>query len=308
MSDIILSYNKCTLCNRRCSVNRAFGEKGFCNSLDKPTVARAALHFWEEPVISGTNGSGTIFFSGCSLGCIYCQNKEISCGKGGTVINETRLSEIMLNLEKQGAHNVNFVTPTHFAPSVVIATKEARENGLSLPVVYNTGSYDTVETIRSLSGTIDIYLPDYKYFRSKTAAEYSFASDYPNAAILAIGEMVRQKPIPLFDNGIMTSGVIVRFLLLPGHLAEAKLALSTVYQRFGNSVYLSLMNQYTPMPNMKAPLNRCVTREDYRSFVSYAEKIGVVNGFTQEFGTASESFIPSFDGLGMGLSHLGTTE
>ena len=298
MSNIDLSYDKCNLCNRRCGALRSRGEIGFCNSFDKPTVARAALHFWEEPVISGTNGSGAIFFSGCSLGCIYCQNKAISDGKNGTVVDEKRLAEIMLNLKVQGAHNVNFVTPTHFAPSIALAVELARKSGFSLPVVYNTGSYDTVETIRALSDTVNIYLPDYKYSRSKTAAEYSFAPDYPSSAILSIGEMVRQRPVPVINSGIMSSGVIVRILLLPGHLAEAKLALSTVYQRFGNSVFLSLMNQYTPMPNMKAPLDRCVTREDYRSFVSYAEKIGVVNGFIQEFGTASESFIPSFDGSG----------
>ena len=220
----ITPYNLCRLCARECAVNRAAGELGFCRSSDRLSVARAALHFWEEPPISGTKGSGTIFFSGCSLGCIYCQNREISCGESGREISTERLAEIMLELAAEGAHNINLVTPTHFVPSIREALILSRKNGLDIPIVYNTGSYDSIETLRSLEGLVDIYLPDLKYFLSKTAGALSLASNYPEVARLAIAEMVRQQPASIIKNGIMQRGVIARILLLPGHLAEAKLS------------------------------------------------------------------------------------
>lgn len=206
----------------------------------------------------------------------------------------------MLKLQGEGAHNINLVTPTHYVPSIVEAVAIARKSGLSIPIVYNTGSYDSIETLRSLDGVVDVYLPDFKYYRSKTASEYSFANDYVDVAKCAIAEMVRQRGTPKFDcNGIITSGVIVRILLLPGHLAEAKLALKYIFDSYGNSVYISLMSQYTPPAGMKRPLDRKVTRAEYRELVSYAESIGLKNGFYQDIDSADESFIPAFDGTGL---------
>lgn len=290
-----VTYEKCELCGRKCGVNREF-IAGACKMTSSVVVSRAALHYWEEPPISGINGSGTIFFSGCSLSCVYCQNYEISRGKIGKAVTAERLAQIMLELQESGAHNINLVTPTHFVPSIIEAIKLAKGDGLSIPIVYNTGSYDTVETLKALEGLIDVYLPDLKYFLSKTALAFSQAKDYPEVARAAIDEMVRQTGSPVIDEkGIMTKGTVVRILLLPGHVAEAKLSLKYLLDTYGDSIFISLMNQYTPMPGMKAPLNRRVTHEEYNQIVDYAEKLGLKNGFTQEFGTAKESFIPSFD-------------
>ena len=289
------SYDNCSLCARKCAVDRASGQVGFCRSTDKMKISRAALHFWEEPIISGTKGSGTIFFSGCSLGCIYCQNSKISRSSVGTEVSSAELAEKMLDLERQGAHNINFVTPTHFAPSIAEAIRISRAEGLRIPIVYNTGSYDTVETVKSLDGLVDIYLPDLKYYRPESAQKLSFAKDYPTVARDAIAEMVRQKPKPIVEDGIMRSGVVVRLLLLPSHVAEAKLSLKYIYDTYGDNVYISLMNQYTPMPGMSAPLDRKVTNAEYSELSRYAERLGVTNAFIQEGGTQSESFIPDFE-------------
>lgn len=288
-------YRHCELCARSCGTDRTAGERGYCRASDKIVIARAAPHAWEEPIISGTHGSGTIFFSGCSLGCIYCQNREISRGNAGIEISEERLAEIMLELENTGVHNVNLVTPTHYAPSIVHAVSLAREHGLNLPIVYNTGTYDAAETVRMLNGTVDIYLPDLKYYKDDTAKELSFADVYPEVARAAIHEMVRQQPTPVIEDGLMKRGVVVRILLLPGHLAEAKLSLKYLYSTYGDSIYISLMNQYTPMPGMTGALARRVTHAEYDELVEYAERLGVTNAFIQEWGTASESFIPPFD-------------
>jgi putative pyruvate formate lyase activating enzyme len=295
----ITEYESCTLCARGCGVNR-YSRLGYCKSPRDVYVTRAALHQWEEPPISGTRGSGTIFFSGCSLGCIFCQNREISRGIAGDAVSEEKLASIMLNLENKGAHNINFVTPTHYAPSIIRATRIAREQGLSIPIVYNTGTYDTVETIKSLNGIVDIYLPDFKYYKSETAEKYSNARDYFSVAKNAIAEMYRQRGKARFDeNGIMISGVIVRILLLPGHLAEAKLSLKYLLDTYGDNIYISLMNQYTPTPDMPRPLNRKVTHAEYDELLSYAERLGLKNGFFQDIGTAEEGFIPDFDGTGV---------
>lgn len=292
----ITEYENCKLCARGCGVNR-YSRLGYCKSPSDIYITRAALHQWEEPPISGTLGSGTIFFSGCSLGCIFCQNREISRGATGSAITEEKLASIMLKLQNEGAHNINFVTPTHYAPSIICATKIAREQGLSIPIVYNTGTYDTIETVKSLDGTVDIYLPDFKYYKSNTADKYSNAKDYFSVAKDAIAEMYRQKGKAKFDeNGIMLSGVIVRILLLPGHLAEAKLTLKYLIDTYGDGIYISLMNQYTPMPDMPKPLNRRVTYAEYNELLSYAEKLELKNGFFQDAGTATDSFIPAFDG------------
>ena len=292
--DILKQYSSCSLCARACGVDRTSGVTGFCRSTDVMRITRAALHYWEEPIISGDRGSGTIFFSGCSLGCVYCQNASISRAAVGMAVTPRELSYEMLRLEREGAHNVNFVTPTHFAPSIAEAIRIARDNGLSIPTVYNTGSYDTEDTVRMLDGLVDVYLPDLKYYRPESAARLSYAKDYPSVARLAIAEMVRQRPRPVIEEGIMRSGVIVRILLLPSHVAEAKLSVKHVYETYGDNVYISLMNQYTPMKGMTSPLDRTVTKSEYSELVSYAERIGVVNAFIQEGGTQSERFIPEF--------------
>lgn len=292
-------YESCLLCGRMCGVDRTRGELGHCGMSAKPILARAALHMWEEPIISGTQGSGTVFFSGCSLGCAFCQNREISDGSVGKALTDRRIANIMLELEAQGAHNINFVTPTHFAPTVVDTVALARERGMSLPIVYNTASYDSVECIRMLADTVDIYLADYKYHLPRTAEKLARAEDYPALARAAIAEMVRQKPKPIIEDGIMREGVIVRILLLPGHVAEAKLATKYIYETYGDSVYISLMSQYTPMPDMTAPLDRRVTAAEYAELVDYAAEKGIIHAFVQEGTAASESFIPPFDLTGI---------
>ena len=295
----IIEYENCRLCARNCGIDRTH-YTGFCKATDEMYIARAALHYWEEPPISGTNGSGTIFFSGCSLSCVFCQNRDISRGRTGKSVKIERLAEIMTDLQSKGAHNINFVTPTHFVPSIAESIKIARSQGLSIPIVYNTGSYDNPSTIKMLDGLVDVYLPDFKYFTSKTSTALSSAVDYPTVAKAAIDEMVRQVGEPVLDSrGIMTRGVIVRILLLPGHVAEAKLSLKYLIDTYGDGLYISLMNQYTPMQGMKPPFDRRVTHEEYRQLTDYAEKLGLKNGFIQEFGTAEESFIPPFDNTGV---------
>ncbi len=293
------AYENCSLCARNCRIDRNI-TTGFCKMPSELHLARAALHFWEEPVISGTCGSGTIFFSGCSLGCVFCQNNEISRGVSGREVSINRLTEIMLELKEQGAHNINLVTPTHYVPSIRDAIITAKKKGLDLPIVYNTGSYDTPETLQMLDGLIDVYLPDLKYFRRSTARKFSLAENYPDVARAAIAEMTRQIGEPRINSeGIMMRGVIVRLLLLPGHVAEAKLSLKYLLDTYGDRIYVSLMNQYTPMPNMSPPLDRRVTHAEYAELLRYAEKLGLQNGFTQDFGTAEESFIPPFDNTGI---------
>lgn len=287
-------YKQCLLCARGCGVDRYTTHLGFCKSGAEMRICRADLHFWEEPIISGENGSGTVFFSGCSLGCVFCQNREISRAAVGDTVSSDGLADIMLSLEARGAHNINFVTPTHFAPSVIEAVAFARQKGLKIPIVYNTGSYDTPETVRSLDGTVDVYIPDFKYYRESTAKALASAPDYPDVAFRAISEMVKQKPVPVVEDGIMTSGVIIRILLLPGHLAEAKLALSKLFRAFGDAVYFSLMGQYTVMEGMKPPLNRPVTVSEYSELIDYADRLGIKNGFTQELSSSSGAYIPKF--------------
>ena len=299
MENCNISYHNCRLCHRECGVKRDEGELGYCRSGSRPILARASLHMWEEPIISGTRGSGTVFFSGCSLGCVYCQNRVISHEGRGIAVDARRISEIMLRLEADGAHNVNFVTPTHFAPTVIEATAVARQSGLSVPIVYNTASYETPSTVRALEGSVDIYRPDLKYYRDKTAIALSHAPDYRRTALLAIEEMVRQQPTPLIADGLMKRGVIVRILLLPGHLAEAKLNLKQIYSTYGDSVYISLMSQYTPMPGMAPPLNRKVTNAEYSELLSYASDLGVTHAFAQEISSSGEGYIPDFDYSGL---------
>lgn len=291
-------YRSCTLCPRACRVDRTRGKKGRCHAGALPRVAHVMLHRWEEPCISGTRGSGTVFFSGCPLGCVYCQNQEISGRYIGAEYNEETLADLFLSLERQGAHNVNLVTATHHIPHVAEAIRCARRGGLSVPIVYNTSGYETRESLSLLDGLIDVYLTDVRYHGTKTASLYSGAVDYPTVAMKALDIMRRQVGDPCIDqDGLMQKGVIVRLLLLPGHLIEAKRILKDVYGAYGDGVYISLMSQYTPTENaaQKAPsLSRRVTPYEYRSFVDYARSLGVRRAFTQEGTSASESFIPPF--------------
>ncbi|MGI5958549.1 MAG: radical SAM protein [Massiliimalia sp.] len=298
----------CQLCPRRCGVNRMKGELGFCGAASEIRVGRAALHFWEEPCLSGDVGSGTVFFSHCTLGCVFCQNYAISTQHQGVEITVDRLSEIFLKLQEQNAWNINLVTPTHYVPQIVLAVKQARKRGLCIPVVYNTSGYETRETLKLLEGIVDIYLPDFKYGDPAWGQRYSHVKDYPEHALNAIEEMVRQVGTPVFDDsGKMLRGVIVRHLMLPGLVEDTKKVIRMIHERFGDQVYLSLMNQYTPLPHVKEDpqLSQKLDPLDYDDAVSYAVSIGVRNGFIQEEETAMESFIPSFQGEGVLPSQKG---
>ncbi|WP_040214260.1 radical SAM protein [Clostridium polynesiense] len=292
----------CRLCARNCSVNRIEGKTGFCRSTDKLKIARAALHQWEEPCISGNRGSGTVFFTSCSLDCVFCQNHCISQENSGREISIKRLSEIFLELQDQKAHNINLVTPTHFVPQIIEAIKGARDMGLTLPVVYNTSSYDNIETIRALEGYVDIYLPDLKYYNDKYAIKYSKVKNYFNTASKAIEEMVRQTGKPVFDDkGMMKKGVIIRHMMLPGLLFDSKKVIDYIYNKYGDKVYISLMNQYTPYnkASQYPEINKKLSKKHYDGLINYALELGVKNGFIQEEGTCSESFIPPFDNTGV---------
>lgn len=293
----------CTLCARACHVNRLAGQVGFCGQTAELTAARAALHFWEEPCISGTNGSGTVFFSGCNLRCIFCQNHDIALGEKGKPLSLDKLADVFLKLQTQGAHNINLVTPTHFIPQIRYALLKAKEMGLSIPIVYNTGSYEDVESLRLLDGLIDIYLPDLKYYSSELSEAYSHAPDYFVKATAAISEMFRQVGKPEFDTsvGIMQRGIIVRHLLLPGQTKDSKKILRYLRETYGNDIYVSIMNQYTPLSQVSSmpDLNRKVTPNEYERVLRFAEAIGIVRGFQQEGEAADESFIPPFNFEGL---------
>ncbi len=291
--------SRCNICPRKCNVDRLSGEKGACNVSGMGIyVSRAALHMWEEPCISGKNGSGTIFFSGCNLRCVYCQNKDISRGISGKEISVERLSDICIELMEKGAHNINLVTPTHYTDKIIEALSDAKEKGLDIPIVYNTGGYESVETLKKLRGIVDIYLTDYKYIMEETALKYSKAKDYPTVAKRALCEMSEQVGSCEFDDdGMMKKGIIVRHLLLPGHVNEAKKIVKFLYDTYKDDIYLSLMNQYTPSSDLEdyQEINRRVTQKEYDRLIDYAIEIGVENAFIQEGETALESFIPPFD-------------
>ncbi len=292
----------CLLCPRECGADRSGGQRGRCRMADRLAVARAALHMWEEPCITGERGSGTVFFSGCPLGCVYCQNHEIAAGQAGKEITTERLAEIFLELQGKGAENINLVTAGHFLFSVKEALLLAKKKGLALPVVYNSGGYEKPEAIRQLEGLADVYLPDLKYMSSELSARYSAAPDYFDVASQAIAQMVRQAGPPVFDErGIMVRGVIVRHLQLPGCLEDSKRIIRYLHETYGDSVYISIMNQYTPLPQVRAwpELCRRVTEREYGKLVDYAIDLGVENGFIQEGDTAKESFIPPFDAEGV---------
>ena len=292
---------KCDLCPRKCLVDRKKGEKGICGQTENLKVARAALHFWEEPCISGDAGSGAVFFSGCPLHCVFCQNENIANGTVGKEISVERLAEIFLELQEKGANNINLVTPGHFVPQITKALDLAKQEGLKLPIVYNTSSYETVETIKRLEGYVDIYLPDFKYMSPVLSKKYSHAPDYAEVAKAAIAEMVRQTGKAVFVNGdednLILRGTIVRHLTLPGCMEDSMQILKYLHETYGDMIYISIMNQFTPLSNLeKYPeLNRRITDEEYETLVDYAIEIGIENGFIQEGDTAEESFIPAFD-------------
>ncbi|MCR4893966.1 MAG: radical SAM protein [Eubacteriales bacterium] len=288
----------CKLCPRRCGIDRSTA-RGFCNSPAVPVVARAALHFWEEPCISGDRGSGTVFFSGCTLRCVYCQNREISRGKAGKQITVERLEEIFFELKDKGAHNINLVTPDHFAVPIVQAVRRARNRGLDLPIVMNTGGYVSDETYDLLKQAADIWLTDFKYSDSALSAKYSGAPDYPEVAAHALERMVEDTGSPVYDaDGMMQKGVIVRILLLPGQVEDAENTVRQIWDKYGDRVVLSLMDQYTPPSGGLEgfpELERTVTDEEYDALCDLALDLGIEEAYVQEGGTQSESFIPPFD-------------
>lgn len=299
---IMNKYENCLLCPRKCGINRAAGQTGVCGVSSEIRVARAALHYWEEPCISGKKGSGAVFFSGCSLHCVFCQNREISDGKVGKIISKERLRDIFLELKAKGANNINLVTPGQYIPDIVWAVRDARRYGMELPIVYNTSGYENADELKQLEGIVDVYLPDFKYMDSALSAKYSRAKDYPSVAKQAISEMVRQQPKVVIDDatGLIQKGVIVRQLLLPGHVNDAKAILKYLHDTYQNSIYISMMSQFTPIALKDYPeINRTVTRREYERLIDYAIKIGITNAFIQEGNVAKDSFIPAFDGEGV---------
>lgn len=291
-------YEDCLLCPRKCGINRSTGQTGVCGVSSEIKVARAALHYWEEPCISGKRGSGAVFFSGCSLHCGFCQNREISDGKEGKVISKERLSDIFIELVDKGANNINLVTPGQYIPDIVWAVNDAKSRGMKLPIIYNTSGYENVTELKLLEGIVDVYLPDFKYMDSTLSAKYSRAKDYPSVAKQALSEMVRQQPDVVIDDatGLIQKGVIVRQLLLPGHVNDAKAVLKYLYDTYHDHVYISMMSQFTPIALKDYPeINRTVTRREYERLVDYALKIGITNAFIQEGDVAKDSFIPAFD-------------
>lgn len=311
--------SKCHLCPRNCMANREAGQVGSCGVTGRIKVARAALHYWEEPCISGENGSGAIFFSGCNLHCLFCQNQAISDGVHGKEITKDRLMEIFFELRAKGANNINLVTPTHYIDSIADAISRAKKEGFDLPFVYNSSGYEKVSSLKKLDGLIDVYLPDFKYISSELARKFSKAADYPEVARKAIAEMFRQvgacvfeanRKISTKDNTqknqmnelvegekeIIKKGVIVRHLILPAHTKDSMAVIKEIYDTYGDDVYLSLMNQYTPLRESSFnELNRRLTNREYNRVIDYALDIGVTNAFIQEGDVASESFIPEFN-------------
>lgn len=299
---VALTTDPCNLCPRECRVKRAEEQTGYCLSNNRIIVARADLHMWEEPCISGKTGSGTVFFSGCNLRCVYCQNYEIAAAVKGREVSVEELSDIFLSLQQRGAANINLVTPDHFVLSVVQAVMAAKQKGLKIPVVYNGSGYEKPEAIELLAGIVDIFLTDFKYMEPELAQRFSKAEDYPDIAKRALATMVKVAGTPVFDEtGMMRSGVIVRHLLLPAHKRNAKEVIRYVYETYGDDVYISLMNQYTPFERLKGmkdceELCRKVTKREYEAVIAYMLELGVQNAFIQEGDTAKESFIPDFNG------------
>lgn len=294
----ISDMTNCVLCPRECHADRANGKLGFCRMNALPHAALASVHMWEEPCISGTKGSGTVFFSGCNLKCVFCQNFDISQQNNGKEISVSRLAEIFIEEQNKNVHNLNLVSAGHFLPAVKEALILAKEKGLKIPVVYNTNGYEKTEALRELEGLVDIYLPDIKYFSPELSNEYSFAENYFETALNAVKEMYRQTGKNIFDEtGIMKKGVIIRHLVLPSHRDDSKKILDDIKENFGNNVYVSIMNQYTPMYKAKEikKLNRRLTTFEYEDVIKYFFDIGLKNGYMQGRLSASDAYTPKFD-------------
>jgi len=288
----------CRLCPRLCGADRAHGATGFCRAGLLPRVALASLHHWEEPCISGTRGSGTVFFSRCNLACVYCQNHDISQSDLGRDITPTRLSEIFLEQQERGAHNLNLVTPTPYVPQIIEALSIARRSGFALTVVYNSSAYETAEALESLRGWVDVFLPDLKYCSDELAVNLSQAPGYFPHANASIQAMINQTGPCVFDSdGLLRRGVLIRHLALPGQSADSRQVLNSICELFGKDAWFSLMNQYTPQPGLEnfPELQRRLTDAEYDELIDHALSLGMENGFIQEAGAASEQFIPTFD-------------
>lgn len=286
---------KCTLCPRNCQVNRTT-ILGYCKSSTTIQIGNYSLHSWEEPPISGNHGSGTIFFTHCSLNCIYCQNYELTKNHKGYTINIKELAQIMLTLQKKGAHNINLVTPTHYVPNIINALTIAKNKGLTIPIIYNTSAYETIDTLKLLNDKVDIYLPDLKYYSSNISQKYSNAPNYFKIATKAIAEMYNQVGSPKFNTeGIITKGLIVRHLVLPGHIEDSKKILKYLYDTYKDNIYISIMNQYTPVGTIPYKnLCRPLTKKEYNEVINYAYDLGIRNAFVQDGETNKENFIPIF--------------
>ncbi len=293
--------NGCRLCPRMCGANRKVGEIGVCRAGSSVVAARASLHLWEEPCLSGERGSGTVFFSGCPLKCVFCQNSEISAKLHGKEIDSDRLCRIFFELREKGAHNINLVSPTPYIPEIAMAIKLAKKQGLDIPTVYNSSGYELTESLKRLDGLVDIYLPDFKYMSPALAKKYSNAEDYPERAAAAINEMVRQQSSPKFLGGMMKRGVIVRHLVLPGQVDDSKAVIKHLHDTYGDKIYISIMSQYTPVGELAEfpELCRTLSEAEYDEVVDFAIDIGVTNGFIQDGAAATDSFIPVFDGRGI---------
>lgn len=292
---------ECMLCPRQCRADRTRG-RGYCGEREGVSVARASLHMWEEPCISGKNGSGTVFFSGCPLRCVYCQNRKIALGGRGRTLTTAQLSALFLLLQDKGAENINLVTPTHFTPQIAEALNMSKTAGLTVPIVYNTSGYEQLAALRMMDGLVDIYLPDLKYYSKEPAERYSGAPDYFEYASRAIAEMVRQAGAPVFESRsdgekMMKRGVIVRHMVMPGHVRDSRQVIKYLSDTYGKDIYISIMNQYTPPSDLEGypEISRRVTRREYEKVVDYAISLGVENAFVQEGKTAEESFIPDFE-------------
>lgn len=289
--------NKCIMCPRECKVNRNNNELGFCMASNKIKIGGYHLHLWEEPIITGEKGSGTIFFSHCNLSCIYCQNYKISKDNIGEEITNQRLADIMLELQEKGASNINLVTPTHYIPQIKTSLILAKERGLFIPIVYNTSCYEKVESLKLLEGLIDIYLPDFKYF-DNNLGKYSKVNNYFEVASLALEEMVRQVGKQEYDEkGNLKKGIIVRHLILPSHSEDSKKIIEYLYRKYKNTITYSIMNQYTPIKKLEFNnLNRRLTSKEYDDVINFAYDIGIRNSFMQDKESQEESFIPIFKG------------
>lgn len=288
---------KCNICPRKCNIDRTI-YKGYCGMDDTLVVARAALHMWEEECISGKEGSGAVFFAGCNLRCVFCQNRNISKNGAGKTITVDRLADIFCELQKKGANNINLVTPTHYTKQIMAALDIAKDKGLNIPVVYNCGGYESVDTIKELKGYVDIFLPDFKYVDKNISKKYSNCEDYFDVAKKGLAAMYEIVGNPQFDErGMMKKGVIVRHLMLPGHVKDSKSVLKYLHETYGNNIYISIMSQYTPLVDKDKykEIARKLYPAEYKRLVDYAIDIGIVNGFIQEGDVADESFIPEFD-------------